>query len=97
MKKIIGTRGIGKSARLIEYAIKNDCIVLTHYPAGLRELARKMGVSDKIEVLPYSAYQIEELEQSNTPYVVDCMDMFLKLLFRNMKGYTLDLEVYDEQ
>jgi predicted dehydrogenase len=93
MKAIIGTRGIGKSARLLEFASRNDYIFITGSPSAAKDLAKTMGILEKVDIVPYSFKRIKELEESGTPYVVDGLELFMNRTFPNLQGYTLDLDL----
>lgn len=95
MKAIIGTRGIGKSARLLEFASKNDYIFITGASSlsSARDLAKTMGILEKVDIISYSYQKIKELEETETPYVVDGLELFMKETFPSLQGYTLDLDL----
>lgn len=90
MNKILGSRGIGKSTQLLDYAFNNKikniiCLNPTHQIL----LANNREYNLCFNFIPFSDEdKISELLASGEPFVVDELDHFLKYYFKNLKGYT---------
>ena len=52
-----------------------------------------MGILEKVDIISYSYQKIKELEETETPYVVDGLELFMKETFPSLQGYTLDLDL----
>lgn len=92
INKILGSRGIGKSTRLMEYAVNNNIhYILCGYPQHHLELANLKGYEGLI-FLRYNDSFVEELKNKNVPFLIDDLDLFLLNNYPNLKGYTNNIE-----
>ena len=92
MNKILGSRGIGKSTHLMEYAVNNNIhYILCEYPQHHLELANLKGY-EGLTFLKYNDPFVEELKSKNVPFLIDDLDLFLLRKYPNLKGYTNSFE-----
>ena len=92
MNKILGSRGIGKSTHLMEYAVNNNVhYILCEYPPHHLELANLKGY-EGLTFLRYNDSFVEELKNKNVPFLIDDLDLFLLNKYPNLKGYTNSFE-----
>ena len=89
MIMMVGERGIGKTKNLIEFAVDNNCIILSADQDRLRRKVLNMGYNPFI-VKPFTIETIEEIISSGVDIVIDDIDLSLNNLFKNkLKGFTL--------
>lgn len=92
MNKILGSRGIGKSTHLMEYAINNNVhYILCEYPQHHLELAN-LKEYEGLTFLRYNDPFVEELKSKNVLFLIDDLDLFLLRKYPNLKGYTNSFE-----
>ena len=68
----IGSRGNGKTERLLKFAKKNDAIVICNNPFAMKEKAREYGIPD-VECVSYY-----DTLYADKKYVVDELYFYLK-------------------
>ena len=81
MIKIVGGRGSGKTTKLIEYASKNDCVIVEPTFEMARHvlmMARNKGYN--IKVISSYDFIFCKPNDGGTKYLIDEIDMFLKSL-----------------
>ena len=92
MKKIVGKRGIGKTKELIEFAVDNECIILSANDDNLREKVVSMGYSPMM-VMPFTPHTLEIVNDKNLNVVIDDIDLCMIDIFKErLKGYTLTID-----
>ena len=92
MYRIIGSRGIGKTYRLLEKASEVGGIVVCSNPDAMREKAYTWGFTNLkfMQYKEYISYYCEE------PVFIDEIENYLKSISgRTLVGYTYSME--DEQ
>ena len=93
MYKIIGSRGIGKTTQLIDYAARNGYKILCNNSFSyehMKDRVISLGY-DPGMVEPLSSYK--SLTENNIKFVVDDLDVFLSNLTNgNLYGFTLTLQ-----
>ena len=88
VNKILGSRGIGKTTQLMEYAVNNGIhYILCAYPKHHLELASVKGY-EGLTFLKYNDPFVKELKFKNTPFLIDDLDLFFINVYPNLKGYT---------
>ena len=60
----IGSRGNGKTERLLKFAKKNDAIVICNNPFAMKEKAREYGIPDIECVSYYDTIEIQIRESA---------------------------------
>lgn len=97
MRRIIGTRGVGKTTQMIKDAINNETsnklIFVVSCPDYVQGFVNGINPDRQIEILSYK--QFIDRKDSLGQYVdiyIDEIDQLLKVLTKNIKGYTLSLE-----
>lgn len=89
MLKLIGDRGIGKTKELIEFAVDNNCVILSANDDKLREKVVSMGYSPFI-VAKFSPDVIKSIIDSDVNVVMDDIDICISKMFgEKFKGFTL--------
>ena len=92
MKKIVGKRGTGKTKELIEFAVDNNCVILSANDENLREKVIAMGYSPMM-VLPFTPQTLEIVNDKNLNIVIDDIDLCMIDIFKEkLKGYTLTID-----
>lgn len=89
MKKIIGSRGIGKTASLILYAEQNgikNILCSAKSISHCIELAHNLGVKG----IRFFAYN--EAMKIEGPYLVDDVDKLLQYCDTKLVGYTVSID-----
>ena len=94
MYKIVESVGSGKTQKLIKYAKLTNCAVVCSNPRAMQQKAHAYGVSG-VRFYSYEdlAYEPEVLD--DTPYVIDDLDKFIKLIIpnaNNFVGFTMNKE-----
>ena len=93
IKKFIGTRGVGKTSQLLEYAANNNIkYIICANPRHMMEKAHSLGFLGLTFVGYSSAAELEKLFSSGEPYVIDEIETFIKVLFIDLQAYTFSLE-----
>ena len=92
IKKFIGTRGIGKTSRLLDYAAENGIkYVICLNPKHMMEMAHSLGVTG-LTYINYSALEdIQNIINSKEKFVVDNIEDFLSLNCSLLQGFTCNL------
>lgn len=91
MKRIIGMRGSGKTTRVIEYAHKNNCVMVV---ANCRlktyaiEQAKAMKCEDVTIIDIYEYMQM--LSHGHHKYIFDELDHCLQAM--NVVGYSMNVD-----
>ena len=89
MLKLIGDRGIGKTKELIEFAVDNNCVILSANDNKLREKVVSMGYSPFI-VAPFKPDVLGKILNSDVNVVIDDIDCIFSFMFgERFKGFTL--------
>ena len=97
VNKILGSRGIGKSSQLMEYACTNNIhYILCTYPKHHLELASEKGY-EGLTFLRYDDSFVEELKRKNIPFLIDDLDIFLLKKYPTLKGYTNSIDEQGER
>lgn len=91
MYKEIGIKGNGKTRRLLEYAAKNNSIVVCSMPKAMEEKAREYGIKN-IECISYSTFLDVNHKLKGQTIVIDEIEGLLQRLNNNIIGYTLGVE-----
>ena len=93
IKKFIGTRGIGKTSQLLEYADDNSIeYVICANPRHMMEKAHSLGIQGLTFIAHTSAEELQKLFESGEPYVIDEIETFIRLMFTDLQGYTFSIE-----
>ena len=80
----IGSRGNGKTERLLEFAQKNNAVVICNNPFAMKEKAREYGIQDIKCISYYDTLYADE------KYVVDELYFYLKN--KNIIGFSYGVE-----
>ena len=92
MIKVIGSRGIGKTTRLIEYAKENNCIILSAHSNQIRRKLAYMGYDIDI-AKDFTSENVKYCADHDIDFLIDDMDCaLLKFFGENFKGYSLSVE-----
>lgn len=93
MKWIIGSRGIGKTQKLVEQMIENNVHhIFCANPERMRERIHFAGGRD-IAVYHYSEMDtMKELDLQNVAYFIDDMRELMKYAHPSCKGGALSIE-----
>lgn len=93
MKRIIDTRGTGKTYKLLEHAQEVGGIVVCSHPEGMKVKAESYGF-DNITCMSYGEYANENfLPGSHTPIFIDELEAFLIYNISNyIEGYTISVD-----
>ena len=87
MKKIIRSRGMGKTWDLIDYAVKNDAIIVCYTQAHCRAIEQiaeyHKGV--KVETMSFQDVMDGKLRDNRRKVVIEEMELTLRCVF-NSKG-----------
>lgn len=96
MKRIIRSRGYGKTYDLIKYALENDVSIVTSTEASaeyIRDMSKRCFGK---EVWVYSVAEWRKMVHHSTPfddYVVDELELVARTLLEgNMVGYSMSME-----
>lgn len=93
IKKFIGTRGVGKTSQLLEYAVDNSIeYVICANPRHMMEKAHSLGFQGLTFISHTSATELEKLFESGEPYVIDEVETFIRLVFNDLQAYTFSIE-----
>lgn len=96
MKRIIRSRGYGKTYDLIKYALENDVSIITSTEASAKHIRDMSKRCFGKEVWVYSATEWRGMVHYSTPfddYVVDELETVVQtLLAGNMVGYNMSME-----
>lgn len=89
MYRIIGSRGTGKTYRLLEKASEVGGIVVCSNPSAMREKAHVWGFTN-LEFMQYNDYISYYCEK---PVFIDELETYVRAVSgRTLKGYTYSLE-----
>lgn len=89
MYRIIGSRGTGKTYRLLEKASEVGGIIVCSNPSAMREKAHTLGFTN-LEFMQYKDYATYYCEK---PVFIDELEMYVRAISgRTLKGYTYTLE-----
>lgn len=98
MYRVMRSRGYGKTWDLIDYAVKNDAIIVC-YTQGQCSCIEKMaeyykGV--KVETMSFQDVMDGKLKVSRRKVVIDEMELALRMLFNNkgaeVIGWNMSME-----
>lgn len=90
MYQIVGTRGIGKTKKLLETIQEKGGIVVCKDPIKMREKASFYGCSG-LTILSYQEY-IESEKTGEAIYIINLQEFVEHYAKNNLKGYTLSLD-----
>lgn len=86
MMRMIRSRGYGKTWDLIDYAVKNDAIIVCYTRAqgkAIEKMAERKGV--KVETMSFQDVMDGKLRGNHRKVVIDEMELMLRCVF-NSKG-----------
>ena len=89
MEKIIGTRGIGKTHRLMQYAVSNGATFVCSNVERYREKALKYGIID-LDIISYEDY-INYI-YGDIKVVINDLDEFIKTMNSKIIGFDLTID-----
>ena len=93
IKKFVGTRGVGKTSQLLEYAENNNIkYVICANPRHMMEKAHSLGFLGMTFIGHTAGAELEKLFESKEPYVIDEIETFIKRMFVDLQGYTFSLD-----
>jgi hypothetical protein len=98
MKRIIRSRGYGKTLDLIDYAVKNDAIIVCYTQTHCRTIEHMAeyhkGV--KVETMCFQDVMDGKLRGSHRKVVIDEMELTLRCVFNSkgaeVIGYNMSME-----
>lgn len=94
MKKIIGTRGIGKTKQLLYYAKDNDATVICANPSYMQEKAIAYGITG-LNFLSYDDFWLQvksNYYDHDIKYVIDEIDGYIKALRKKIIAYNFSID-----
>jgi len=95
MKRIIRSRGYGKTYDLIKYALKNDVAIVTCTEAHakcIRDMSRRY-FDKEVKVYSVSEWQKDGCHKENDKYVVDEIELIVRSLLKgHLVGYNMSME-----
>lgn len=92
MKRIIGTRGSGKTTKVIEYAHENNCVMVVpnyRFKRNSIEQAKAMKCEDVTIIDVYEYIQLLSLGQ-RFKYIFDELEYCLSAM--NVVGYSVNVD-----
>ena len=93
MYNIVGTRGIGKTYRLLELANGVKGVVICSNPRAMREKAATLGFT---EIQGFISYRDSIDERTGQDTFIDDLELYAKALVgRDLKGYTYTIDNYE--
>lgn len=96
MKRIIRSRGYGKTYDLIKYALENGVSIITYSEASAERIRDMSKRCFGKEVWVYSATEWRKMVQHSTPfddYVIDELELVVRtLLAGNLVGYSMSMK-----
>jgi hypothetical protein len=87
---ISGGRGTGKTRTLIERAKAEDGIIVCEDPIEMRERAYKYGITG-LNLMSYDELYECKVDDYGKPVYIHDINSFIKYSFKDIKGYTLNL------
>ena len=95
MKRIIRSRGCGKTYDLIKYALDNDVSIVSYSVATAKSIKEMSIKYFGKEVRAYSVdeWQMDGCHQKNEDYVIDEIELAVRWLLKgHLIGYSMSME-----
>ena len=91
MDKIIGTRGIGKTSKIIRAAYENDAVLVVNNVKYVKALATLSGY-EGVNIISYFEYVNNFANVFHRPVLIDEIDGFLQMVYPDVVGYSASIE-----
>lgn len=95
MKRIIRSRGYGKTYDLIKYALENDVSIVTYSVASAKHI-KEMSIKyfgKEVKVYSLTEWQMDGCHQKNENYVIDEIELAVRWLLKgHLVGYSMSME-----
>lgn len=89
MYRIIGSRGIGKTAKMLEQADRLGAIIVCSNPLAMRQKARALGFENIKDFIEFNEVIHQYFDK---PVFIDDIEKFARSLTHNLNGYTYTID-----